>query len=67
MKVLEILHKRHKVVAERYGPHVAHATHVGEGVYLGSAMWLDHHLMVYVYGGLFVIWCCHTIIVGFEE
>lgn len=67
MNVLEILHNRHKIVRERFGPKVAHASHVGEGVYLGGTLYLDHQFMVYIYGGMFVLWIAHTIIIGFEK
>lgn len=67
MKIWEMLHNRHKIVRDRYGHKVAHASHIGEGVYLGSTLWLDHTLMVYVYGGLFVVWIAHTVVVGLEK
>jgi len=66
MNVLQTLHDRHKIVRDRYGHTVAHASHVGEGCYLGSALWLDHQFMFYVYGALFVLWLAHTIVLGLE-
>lgn len=66
-ELLEILHHRHRIVRDRYGHRVAHVAHVGEGCYLGSALWLDHAAMPYVYGGLFAVWIVHTVVIGFEK
>jgi hypothetical protein len=63
-ELLGLLHKRHKVVAEKYGKHVAVAAHAGEGVYLGSALFASHEFTYYVYGGLFVVWIVHTLVIG---
>jgi hypothetical protein len=67
MRLVKIIHERHKIVRDRYGHTAAHATHLGEGAYLSASLWLDHHLMFYVYGGLFGLWIVHTVIVGLED
>jgi len=66
-ELLNTLHNRHKIVAEKYGPKVAHASHVGEGVYLGGTLFLEHHAMIYIYGGLFALWVVHTVVIGMEK
>lgn len=67
MQLWEIVHKRHRIVRDRYGHRVAVATHIGEGAYFASfAFGLSHEFIGPLYVGLFVVWCCHTVIVGFE-
>lgn len=66
-QVIECLHKRHEFLAQKYGKPVAAASHVGEGFYLAGSLFASHEFVYYVYGGLFVVWVVHTIVVGIGE